>query len=107
MPSCMKYPLLTTGTCQVLVTRLLSVLAAETSVEEADRALEEQADHEEQEEEMLGADASGGGGESNGCGDDSGDGKSNGGGEGVVEMRRVHPEPLWVSCRPQRPSFAG
>jgi hypothetical protein len=88
MPSGMKYPLLTTGTRQVLVTRLLSVLAAETSVEEADRALEEQADHEEQEEEMLRADASGGGGESNGGGDGSGDGESNGGGEGVVECEQ-------------------
>ena len=88
MPSSMKYPLLTTGSCQVLVILLLLVLAAETSVEEAYRVLEEQADHKEQEKEMLGADARGGGCKSNGGSESSGDSKLNGSCKGVVECEQ-------------------
>ena len=64
----MPYPLSTNGRRLDLVTRLLTVLAAETSVEEANRALEEEAEEEAAREAQEGADASGGGSESYGCG---------------------------------------
>ena len=64
----MPYPLSTNGRRLDLVTCLLTVLAAETSVEEADRALEEEAEEEAAREAQEGADASGGGSESYGDG---------------------------------------